>query len=336
MIRPLRGSLWCSALAVLALCSGTSHAAWNNVFQVTCHCRDKTTTNYAPLAPVPVTAAYPPAQNCTTRYEQRSYYEPVTVMTPYTYTEQVTTLRTSYYWDPVTTYHYSSYYDPSSCGCRKVATPTISYSLKAKTCPVTSYLERTALKPVTTQQLVTYYQPITSCCQQTLGAPISTLPPGATVVPGASDSTGPPPVAPGASDRILPERSGSEQSRKIDLTPRTMPQLQAPVTPAVPTNSAPPAVRTDRIALLPEYDVEGQVLTTTSLPRNGARVLLVNKEQANVKRSITADEKGQFHVRLTSGSWLVYVQDEQGTPVYQDVMEVRGEAPSRAFVLTSR
>ncbi len=359
-MRPLRGSLWCCALAVLAIGSGTAHAAWDNVFQVCCHsCRNNAAppavARYEPVAVVAQACPQQPCQQCTTRYEQRSYYQPVTVMQPYTYTEAVVTNRTSYYWEPVTSYHYSSYYDPNSCSCHKVATPTISYSLKTQCCPVTNYVERTALRPVTTQQLVTYYQPITSCCQTTLGAPVSTLPAGASVQPAAGDQTNPPPAVgpPGANDHIADPRDGNtsrKNNRFEEPAPRTMPratddssfrspQLQTPVVPTSP-NPAPtvPTVpaRIDRIAQLPAQEVAGQVLTTKSQPHAGARVLLVNKDRETDRQTATADEQGKFHVRLPSGSWLVYVRDAEGTAVYQDVLEVRGEAAAQPFVLTSR
>ncbi len=340
-MRPLRGSLWCCTLAVLAIGSGTAHAAWDNVFQVCCHsCRQNATANYAPVVPVAAACPQQPCQQCTTRYEQRSYYQPVTTYQAYTYREAVTTYRTSYYWEPVTTYRYSCYYDPCTCSYKQVATPQCSYSLKSQCCPVTSYLERTALKPVCTQQLVTYYQPITTCCTTQMGAPISTLPPGATgapAVPAVGDQTNPPPLGnpPAAGDRTLP---GGDTSRKIDAAPRTLPpatdgsSFRSPeFKPATPN----PSARIDRIAMLPDHEVAGQVLTAAAQPRAGARVLLVSKDEQNVKQVVTADEQGQFHVRLTAGAWLVYVRDAEGTAVYHDVLEVRGEQP-KPFVLTSR
>jgi len=354
-MRPLRGSIWCCALAVLAVGSGTSYGAWDNVFQVCCHSCRNNTSNYGPI--VPVAAApqagcpQPACQQCTTRYEQRSYYQPVTTYQTTTFYEAVTSYRTSYFYEPVTTYRYSCYYDPCSCSYKQVATPQTSYALKSQCNPVTSYLERTACKPVTTQQLVTYYQPITTCCQTQMGAPVSSLPPGAVAVPAVGDQTITPPPnnAPGAGDRTLP--NGSEQSRKIGTfdnpVPRSMPkandsssfrspELKAPFTPASPNPpAAPPTARIDRIAMLPDCEVQGQVVTTASAPRAGVRVLLVRKDQENVKESVTADEKGQFRVRLGAGSWLVYVNDSEGTPVYHDVIEVRATQQEH-FVLTSR
>jgi hypothetical protein len=169
-------------------------------------------------------------------------------------------------------------------------------------------------------------------------------------VPAAGDQTGGQfNNAPAAGDRTLPD--GREQSRKIGAfdgsVPRSLPkgndsssfrspELKAPYTPASPNPpAAPPTARIDRIAMLPDCNVEGQVVTTASTPRAGARVLLVRKDQENVKQSVTADEKGQFHVQLGAGTWLAYVSDTDGTPVYHDILEVRASHQEH-FVLTSR
>ena len=78
-MRPLRGFVWGCALTALTAGAGPAHAAWNNVFQVCCHnCGSR-------YAPAPAVAAYvapaapcpDPCQQCTTRYVQRCYYQPV-------------------------------------------------------------------------------------------------------------------------------------------------------------------------------------------------------------------------------------------------------------------
>src|ERR1700689_4096043 len=82
---------------VSGLAATPVQAAWDNVFQPACNtCRPKTSNYYAPpvvagyqpayvaqYAPPPVVANAPPAsdcQSCTTRYVQRSYYQPVTTI----------------------------------------------------------------------------------------------------------------------------------------------------------------------------------------------------------------------------------------------------------------
>ncbi len=194
-MRPYRGSLWCCALAALAMANGSAHAAWNNVFQVCCHsCRS---SNYVAV-PAPTVAAYAPApcgscQQCTTRYIQRCYYQPVTTYRQSCYMEPVTTYRTSYYYEPCTSYRYSCYYDPCTCSYQQVACPVTTYRLRSQCCPVTNYLQRCCLQPVTTYQQMTYYVPQTTCCTTTIGAPVAAPPCASSVVPAA-----PPPAVQGA------------------------------------------------------------------------------------------------------------------------------------------
>ncbi len=180
-MRPFRASVWGCALAVVAASAGSTRAAWNNVFEACCWgCRHKeATANYPPPSP----CAQPCQPQCTTRYEQRCYYQPVTTYQQRSYYEPVTTYKTSYYYEPVTSYRYSCYYDPCTCQYQQAATPCTSYRLRSQCCPVTSYLQRCYYQPVTQYQQAFYYQPVTTCCQQTMGAPVLTLPPGATATP---------------------------------------------------------------------------------------------------------------------------------------------------------
>ncbi len=199
-MRPFRGSVWCCALAALAAVNGSAGATWNNVFQVCCHsCRG---SNYVAVpAPAPAVAAYAPApcggcQQCTTRYIQRCYYQPVTTYRQSCYMEPVTTYRTSYYYEPCTSYRYSCYYDPCTCSYSQVACPVTTYRLRSQCCPVTSYLQRCCLQPVTTYQQMTYYEPQTTCCTTTIGAPIPAAPSCAPSVAPAAPVPAPVPAAP--------------------------------------------------------------------------------------------------------------------------------------------
>jgi hypothetical protein len=181
-MRPFRGSLWCCALAALAVANGSAHAAWSNVFQVCCHsCRS---SNYV-AAPAPTVAAYNGCgcQQCTTRYVQRCYYQPVTTYQQSCYMQPVTTYRTSYYYEPCTSYRYSCYYDPCSCSYQQVACPVTTYRLRSQCNAVTSYLQRCCLQPVTTYQQMTYYEPQTTCCTTTIGAPVAAPPCASSVAP---------------------------------------------------------------------------------------------------------------------------------------------------------
>src|SRR5262245_19702132 len=113
-MRPFKGLGWGCALALLAACAGPAPAAWNNVFQVCGH---------HGAVPAPVTAGFgadpccpppccPPQQQCTTRYVQRSCYQPVTTFKTTTYSVPVTTFRTSWFCEPVTTCRYVCRFNP--------------------------------------------------------------------------------------------------------------------------------------------------------------------------------------------------------------------------------
>ncbi len=201
------------ALAILAAEAGTAAAAWNNVFQATFfgrHRRRSSTSQFIQQPVVaqsaPVIAQSAPANNCcpqqqcTTRYIQRCYYQPVTTYQQRSYYQQVTSYRTSYYYEPCTSYRYSCYYDPCTCSYRQVAVPQTSYRLRAKQCPVTAYVQRCMSVPVTSYVQRTYYQPVTTCCQTqcttTMGAAVATPPAGATTTqPPTVTQTPPPPTS---------------------------------------------------------------------------------------------------------------------------------------------
>ena len=341
-MRPYRGLVWGAALVALAAGTGSARAAWDNVFQTCCwNCNKPTTANYSP----PVVAASPPCpqQNCTTRYVQRSYYQPVTTYKTETFYEPVTTYKTSYYYEPVTSYRYSCYYDPCT-GCpQQVATPVTSYRLRSQCSPVTSYLARTACKPVTVQQLAYYWEPQTTCCQTTIGAPVYQNPnpnpnPAPFAQPSATDGFGGPP--PQAGDNGGNQPTTSDSSRKISpesVMPRAdtnsyrQPQLGAPmsVPPPVPTPPPTAKVRLDKIVSLPHTNVQGEVRGTDQRPQSNARVLFVSVDQQRSQEEVVTDGSGMFNVKLTSGNWLVYTYGSDGRPAYHRKVEVRDDEPTR-------
>jgi hypothetical protein len=55
----------------------------------------------------------------------------------------------------------------------------------------------------------------------------------------------------------------------------------------------------------------------------GARVLFVNAEQNVPRQTALADGAGTFRVALSSGGWLVYVDDANGKPVFQKKIHVQ-------------
>jgi hypothetical protein len=238
-MRPFPGSLWCCALAALIMANGSAGAAWNNVFQVCCNsCQS---SNYVAV-PAPVAAAPAPCggcQQCTTRYIQRCYYQPVTTYRQSCYMEPVTTYRTSYYYEPCTSYRYSCSYDPCSCSYQQVACPVTTYRLRAQSCPVTSYLQRCCMQPVTTYQQVTYYVPQTTCCTTTIGAPIAAPSCAPSVAPAAPPPSAAPPAYQGGPAAAPPMVQGGPAAPQPSV--QGAPMVPAPGAYGAP-NSAPPAV----------------------------------------------------------------------------------------------
>src|SRR5439155_8414482 len=158
-----RGITGAGALGLLLLAPSAAPAAWNNVFQVTCHgCRRPAVAAYA----APVVAAAPACCPQQVQYVQRSMYTPVTTYEPVCTSVPVQSNYTSYYWEPVRSYTYSSYYDPRTCTCQSVATPVTSYRLRSQCNSVTNYVQRISYRPVTTYRQSCYLEavPVNPCC----------------------------------------------------------------------------------------------------------------------------------------------------------------------------
>ena len=337
------GVLCVWATAVLPAAAG-----WDNVFQPTLfeRWRRPTSTSQCYVPPVVVAQSSPcdPCQKCTTNYVQRSYYQPVTMYETKTVMEQVTTMRTSYYHEPVTTYRYSSYYDPCTCCYKQVAVPTISYQLRAQSCPVQSWVSRCVQVPVQGYQKVDYWQPQTTCCTTTLGTPIIGSPPpqmpmapadqppsiSGTKTPGTGMSK------PTLWDQYYPpiERGAPEIRPLGNQTPQLgLPvpvQTNAPQPPAVPQ----PPVKLNQIAVGPDSRVEGQVVRSDNSPKPSAKLLFVNASTGQ-RQTIYANTAGRFLVDLTPGSWHVYLHGADDLPIYHSRVDVNG-AQWRQVNLVSR
>ena len=127
-MRFCRGITGAGALGLLLLAPSAAPAAWNNVFQVTCHgCRKPTVSAF--IAPAQVVAASPccPQQ---VQYVQRTMYTPVTTFEPVCTQVPVTSNFTSFFWEPVRSYTYKSFFDPCTCTCQSIAIPVCSYRLQ--------------------------------------------------------------------------------------------------------------------------------------------------------------------------------------------------------------
>lgn len=397
---------WLVSLCTLGLWAWaelSAPAAWNNVFQPTLFGRRSQTTThyYVPPAVVhsspavsyaaPVVAAVPtcstcqsapqPTQQCTTKYTQRCYYQPVTTYESRSYYEPVTTYQTSYYYEPVTSYRYSCYYDPCTCSYRQVAVPQTSYQLRAQCSPVQNWVQRCAQVPVTRYQQSCYLEPQTTCCTTTNGPmiPVSATQPALaaapvtpavpTTPPPAFDQqapTTPPPAfqqqtpttpPPAFQQQQTPtyqqqqppafqqQQPPAFQQQQVPTTPPPAFQQQpipGPAGPTTGTNWRPspgyvpapapqvPAVRLDRIAFGPESTVNGQVVRNDQSPRPNATVIFFNQETKQ-REFAQANSAGRFHVTLASGNWHVFLENQDGSPVYHSQVRVE---PSRATQLT--
>ncbi|MFO0881027.1 MAG: hypothetical protein U0840_27200 [Gemmataceae bacterium] len=350
-MRPLYGLAWGWALALLAIGGTPAQAAWNNVFQVCCnHCGKSSpapavsgyVAGYAGDSgcPTPCQPACPPppTTTCTTRYVQRSFYQPVTSYRTSYYYEPVTTYRTSYYYEPVTSYRYSCYYDPCTCSYQSVACPTTSYRLRERCCPVTSYLQRTCMTPVTSYQQSFYYEPVTSCCTSTTGAAVAAPPAGAVASPppATSESTSPPPgtTASPPPPPVTTESTSpglTSDSYKMDRSPPVQSRPTMPPASYQPTPARTPTIRFDRIASRGNANLEGKVVLRDSSPRSNARLLLVSADEKSVQKTIQTDRDGSFRTKVEAGGWLVYSQDESGRPTFVRRIEVPAD---RLFTLT--
>lgn len=314
-MRSLKGLVWGCALAALAALANPAHAGWNNVFQVCCnHCGG--------ASPAPTVAAYadpgccptPPTTTCTTRYIQRTYYQPVTTYRMSTYYQPVTTYRTSYYYEPVCSYRYSCYYDPCTCSYQTVATPVTSYRLRSQCCPVTSYLQRCCMTPVTTYRAACYYEPVTTCCQTSNGAPVTSVPPGTDATPAPASQP------PAAIDRSRFPENPPGTADKSDHAPPEMPP--APPASRKGNKVKPPVVRYDRIASNEGNAIAGRLLDGGKNPLSNAKVLFVAADRKSNQFTTTTDRDGNFRTRLTAGGWLVYTYDHDGKPVFSRRVEV--------------
>ncbi len=245
-MKPLR-RMTLGLMALLGL-SGVNpvHAGWQGVFQVTCFHRSQPTVSASYYAdpccnPCPCPPPCPfPQTVVTTRYVQRTYYQPVTCYQTKTYYEPVTTYRTSYYYEPVTTCRYTCCYDPCTCSYHMVATPVTCYRLRSQCCPVTNFVQRCCYVPVTTYRQCCYWeaQTCTSLVDPCTGAVLSlSQPASAAGAPAVTESHGTTPVVP-AQPGVQEQRSGGTSS------PLYNEQYQQRNKPAVPPGNGSSLPRT--------------------------------------------------------------------------------------------
>ncbi|MGF1580308.1 MAG: carboxypeptidase-like regulatory domain-containing protein [Gemmataceae bacterium] len=345
-------------------------AAWNNVFQVTCFLRRRRAAARIPIvaqsspvvvqsspvvtqSPPVVTQSAPcPQRQCTTRYIQRSYYQPVTTYKTETYYEPVTSYRTSYYYEPVTSYRMSCYYDPCTCSYRQVAVPQTSYRLRSQSCPVQSFVQRCRSVPQTSYRQVNYYVPQTTCCETTTGAPVlgTAPPPTANPNPQISGSS---PSTNQNEDPSVQQQSQTRQPqfRKFYSAPETTPsQTQQnseyrqpflgnpqPTTKSVTPKSQPrfQGVPLDRFTRNTTENIQGRVVRDNKTPLANTRLVFVNAELRANQHFTTSDSNGNFRLALGSGQWEIYMTQSNGKRVYHSQIDVRNEEQAPFFTLVS-
>jgi hypothetical protein len=284
-------------LVVAGVAIWPADASWQSAFELTCFRRrtqaPPTTANYGPpvvayAAPSACDACAPPCPPpqpvCTTRYVQRSYYQPVTTYQCRSYYEPVTTMKTSYYYEPVTTCRYSYYYDPCTCSYRMVSQPQTTMQLKSQTCAVTNYVQRTMMVPVQSYRIATYYEPQTCC---SLADPCNPCPTCSPTAPAA-------PTQPAVSEGAAPAagvqefRSGGNGSGGNTNSPLyNQPQQPAPAVGsgssyrfAPPKATAPPPAPKNPI--VPKFDriaLEEQLRSESGLDQNQASFAKRSRER---------------------------------------------------------
>jgi hypothetical protein len=332
-------------LVLVGVSAAPVHAAWDNVFQITCfHCqkpaRTSTAYYYAPAA----TDCCQPCQQCNTCYVQRCYYQPVTTYQTRSYYEPVTTYRTSYYYEPVTSYRYSCYYDPCTCSYQQVACPTTSYQLRSQTCAVQSWVQRCCSVPVTSYQQAFYWEPVTTC-----SSPVVTAAPSS----GCAPTTSPPPASvteprPATGPGISEIPGGTSSGDRIpsqryyppgnDIMPgasgssyRQPSGAPAPNRQTVP----PPALKWDRITSLPAGQVQGQVVRGDNRPWAGVKILFVSADRRLPRQTASTDRDGHFQAELAPGGWLVYLQGTDDRPTFHRKIDVK-DNDNHNMILVSR
>src|SRR5205809_7423721 len=334
-----RGITGAVALGLLLLAPSAAPAAWNNVFQVTCHgCRRPAVSAY--VAPAPVVAAAPACCPQQVQYVQRSMYTPVTTYEPVCTSVPVQSNYTSYYWEPVRSYTYSSYYDPCTCTCQGVATPGTSYRLRSQCNSVTNSAQRISYRPVTTYRQSCYLEavPVNPCCPTGGPAPVpvGAAPAGPLVAvpqPGMTPPLNLQTPEPALNEqRTLPNAGtpppalGEDRSYYGNTIPPLTGQSLRPV-PFAPTPVPNIPVRPGQIALRPTTNgpasPSGQVGANNFTPRGGAQMVFVSAQKRDVRLAATADTAGRFQVDLPAGGWYVYLAGADGRTTYHSQLTVK-------------
>ncbi len=314
MMHPLRTL----ALSVVGLCAASSStfAGWNNVFQVCCNDRPRTSTSYA----APVGDDCCPKPEARVSYVQRCYYQPVTEYKRESFYVPIKENVRSSYYEPVTSMRYTSYYDPCSGQCQQIAVPQTSYRLREQCNSVTRWVEQSRSVPVTSYKQVTMYQPVVTYYYPPVASTSSFSIPPAPAFPPRIDELNPKPAT------QMPGNDTPETipSPNLKSAPRTMPPATKPTTGI----SAYTASR--------RGSIRGEVVTSDQFtPRPGTKLVFVSATNNEDREYAKANEFGEFDVKLQPGEWHVYMGNGDGRAAYFKKIRV-GETDNRNVTLVSR
>lgn len=202
---------------------------------------------------------------------------------------------------------------PATPVCRRCPTtcrsPVTCCSPCAPCCrdvgPVRRFLRR-VFRPCT--------PPPRPCCPpRPVCGPVVVAPrPGGVFVPPPASVQPPLPSAPVPAD-VPPPPPGAGTSRRFD---------PAPV----------PQIRADRIASN-SSGLAGQVMQVGNKPVPGARVTLVSASKATNSHTLAADNQGRFGVKVTPGTYHLYLRDASGKQVYQGKVLVAANATRKVTLI---
>jgi hypothetical protein len=247
--------------------------------------------------------------------------------------------------EPVTEYRYVTFYDPCT-GCpQKVCQPCTSFRLRSRCNSVTSFVERCAMVPVTTlkpvtvrQPVVSYYFPPEPACPPATSSssflPITPLVPAAPAFPAVPTI---PPATGGPS--VEQFRNPPNVTEQSDMN---IPQQSVPVQPnasfprSMPPTANPrlrPEKTTSRSSTV---TVRGEVVLPDQLtPRVGAKLVFVSADNQEKREYATANQFGEFDVRLPAGNWYVYLGGEGGRATYHKQVSL-GDKDTYDYKVVSR
>jgi hypothetical protein len=176
----------------------------------------------------------------------------------------------------------------------------------------------TSLRPVNYQQpVVSYYYP-----PQPTGTSFYPLPPSSPTGPQVNELRD---TAPG----VMPQPGSSDAT----LPPMNLPTAPNGASYPKPGAKLRPEKTVSRTAVVA---VRGEVVLNDQLtPRGGAKLVFMSAEKPEQKEYATANAYGEFDLRLTAGTWFMYVGGEKGVATYHKKITV-GDRDTVDYKVVSR